>query len=59
MSDGDAVCLPDPDVDVFADRLPGEHALVVAVVFQEHQDAESAVAQRDHGINKAKVRTSA
>ena len=39
--------------------LAGDHALMVAVVIQERQDAERPVVQRDNGISEAKVRTPA
>ena len=56
MPDGDGVCLSDPVVDVFVGRLPGEYALVVAVVFQGHQDTERAVVQWNNRTHKRKVR---
>lgn len=39
--------------------LASDHALMVAVVIQERQDAERPVVQRDNGINEAKVRAPA
>lgn len=55
----DAVRLFDPVDDIPVGGFAGDHALVVAVVVQERQDAERAVVQRDHGISKTKVRTPA
>ena len=57
--DVDAVYLLYPAGDVRIGGLAGDHALVVAVVIQKRQDAERPVVQRDEGMRKAKVRTSA
>ena len=57
--DVDAVCLLHPADDIPVSGLAGDHALMVAVVIQERQDAERPVIQRDNGISEAKVRTPA
>ena len=57
--DVDAVCLLHPADDIPVSGLAGDHALMVAVVIQERQDAERPVVQRDNGISEAKVRTPA
>lgn len=55
----DAVCLLHPADNVPVSGLAGDHALVVAVVVQERQDAERAIVQRGDGMRKAKVRAPA
>lgn len=55
--DVDAVCLLHPADDIPVSGLAVNHALMVTVVVQGHQDAEGPIVQRDNGIRKAKVRT--
>lgn len=50
---------PSPSGRIPVSGLAGDHALMVAVVIQERQDAERPVVQRDNGISEAKVRTPA
>lgn len=57
ISYGEGVFREGEKDNIFVSSLSGDHALVVAVVFQAHQDAERPVTQWNNGAYKRKVRT--
>lgn len=59
VGDSLVVCLGDPRLDLRVGGLAAQGALLRIVAVQGRQDAERPVVQRDEGIRKAKVRTSA